>query len=100
MDGNDEHCVGGRSLGSNSSEGGILKVYYNNCNGLQPGELLKEKIKQKIGKKRKGYLSESIQYTKVRGISGAMKMMDVNVMCLSETTTAWENTGVRQAIVK
>ena len=81
-----------------NNEEGILNIYYNNCNGLQPGELLKEKLKEKIQRKKKGYLTDSVQYTKVRGISGAMKIMDANIMCLSETATAWENTGVRNAI--
>ena len=29
-----------------------------------------------------------------------MKMLDANVMCLSETQTAWENNGIREAILK
>ena len=34
------------------NEDGCLRILYNNCNGLQPGKLLKEKIKQKMEKKR------------------------------------------------
>jgi len=38
-----------------NNEEGILKIYYNNCNGLQLGELLKEKRKEKkrFNEKRK-----------------------------------------------
>jgi len=82
------------------SEDGTLRILYNNCNGLQPGELLKAKLKQRIEKKKDGYLSESVQYTKVKGMCGTMKKLNTNIMCLSETQTAWENTGVRDAIAK
>ena len=37
-----------------NNEEGILNIYYNNCNGLQPGELLKEKLKEKIQRNKKG----------------------------------------------
>ena len=36
-----------------NNEEGILEIYYNNCNELQPGELLKEKVKEKIQRKKK-----------------------------------------------
>ena len=41
---------------NSTTETGILKIYYNNCNGLQPGELLKANVKEKINKKRKNML--------------------------------------------
>jgi len=79
---------------------GILRIFYNNCNGLQAGELLKAKLQQRLLKKKEGNLNESIQYTKVRGLSGAMQKMDANIMCLAETQTAWENWSVRATITK
>ena len=79
---------------------GILRIFYNNCNGLQAGELLKAKLQQRLTKKKDGYLNETIQYTKIRGLSGAMQKMDTNIMCLAETQTAWENWNVREAITK
>jgi len=33
---------------------GILRILYNNCNGLQPCKLLKAKLKQKMAKKKEG----------------------------------------------
>ena len=34
------------------NEIGCLRILYDNCNGLQPGKLLKEKMKQKMEKKK------------------------------------------------
>jgi len=77
-----------------------IRILYNNCNGLQPTSMIRNKLRQQIMKKKKGYLSESLQYTKVSGIAGMMEKCDANIMCLSETQTAWEDYKVRNIITK
>ena len=79
---------------------GTLRLLYNNCNGLQVNEYFKSQLRQKAQKKKEEYLNETKEITKVGGVIGAMKMLSVNVMCLSETQTAWEKGIVRQAITK
>ena len=49
-------------------------------------------------KKKRSYLAESIQYTKVNGIAGMMAKYEANIMCLSETQTVWEDFNVRDVI--
>ena len=70
---------------------GSMRIIYNNCNGLQMNEYVKAKIKENKSKKEQRYLAESSQYTKIRGIVGIMKDWSANVLCLSETQTAWES---------
>ena len=79
---------------------GSMRILYNNCNGLQINEYIKNRLREKKQKRDQKYLYESRYNTKIGGVIGAMKALSVNVLCLSETQTAWEKRITRDMVGK
>ena len=79
---------------------GNFRVIYNNCNGLQPNEFVKEKMKQKRNKTKDKVLDESLQFTKAKGIFGALRKWNAGIVCVSETQTSWENKLCRELMAQ
>ena len=54
LNGETRHHTGKDHQDNNTpNDEGLLRIFYNNCNGLQPGQLLKAKLRQKIEKKKR-----------------------------------------------
>ena len=79
---------------------GAMRILYNNCNGLQMNEYIKNKLRQKKQKQDKKCLQEAQQHITISGLIGAMKALSVNVLCLSETQIAWEKRITRDMVGK
>ncbi len=77
---------------------GILRVFYNNCNGLEINRTIGEFIKQKKEKKQYNYLKDTEVPTKVDGIVRQMKMWEVDLVSLAELCVAWEDSAPRRVI--
>ena len=67
----DEHKFVGDEL--RNGMGKIVRVYFNNCNGLEINRLINEQIKQNFEKKEKEYLGEVSLHTKVEALLSTMK---------------------------
>ena len=76
----------------------ILRLYYNNCNGMEINPLIKTKLIQKTEKKEKKFLGRVNEDTKVEKMFNQMKLWEVNIICLSETCVAWESHAARRVI--
>ena len=54
LDGEMQHHAGKDHKDNNTpNDEGLLRIFYNNYNGLQPGQLLKAKLRQKIEKEKR-----------------------------------------------
>jgi len=79
---------------------GCLRVVYNNCNGLQIKDFLKLKFKQSRERKQEKMISSPIEITKVSTMLDLLRSWSANVICLSESQTAWERHTVRESVAK
>ena len=79
---------------------GCLRVVYNNCNGLQIKDFLKLKFKQSRERKQEKMISSPIEITKVSTMLDLLRSWSANVICLSESQTAWERHTVRESVGK
>ena len=73
-----------------------LRLYYNNCNGLAPTKLIKEKMKQRKIKEQRKFLGQVVGDSKVEKMLSTLNNWSVDIVCLSETNVAWEQPVARQ----
>ena len=78
----------------------IIRLFYNNCNGIEINLLIKSKIQLKVNKANEKYLGEEQSVAKFDAIMATMKDWKVNMCCLSGTDTAWEHSTTRKAVNK
>jgi len=77
---------------------GILRIFYNNCNGIEIGNTIGAFLKQKKEKKKYDYIQDTQTPTKLDGILRQMKMWDVDVTTLAEFGVAWEDNVPRRVV--
>jgi len=73
---------------------------YNNSNGLQIKEFLKNKTLQQSQRKHKKYLQDSTTNNKLTGFISLFRNWETNIIALAETQTAWEHHTVRNMVCK
>ena len=73
-----------------------MRLYYNNCNGLSPNRLIKEKMVQKRLKQEKRYLGRTTGDSKIEKMLATLKDWETDVICLSETNVSWDKPVMRQ----
>ena len=83
-----EYSFVGDKLKENN--GSIIRLFYNNCNGIEINRLINQKVQEHFERKEKKYLGENSVYSKFEGIVATMKEWEVNICCLSSTDAAWE----------
>ena len=76
----------------------MFRVVYNNVNGLQVGDFLMSRVKNRIESKEKNTLTGAKMITKVNGVISVLDRWEANVVCCAETQTAWEKCHVRQCV--
>ncbi len=77
---------------------GVMRLFYNNCNGIEINTTIGSYLKQKSERKRYNYLTDIEVPTKLDGILRQMKLWDVDVTALSEICVAWEEVAPRRVI--
>ena len=77
---------------------GILRVFYNNVNGMEVNNMIGEYIRQKQDKKKHSYITDIATQTKLDEIIRQMKNWEVDIVALAETCVAWEERIPRQVI--
>ena len=92
----DEYKFVGDPLRNNT--GKIIRLYYNNCNGIEINLLVKSQTNKKIRKKNDSYLGEEQSSSKFDAIAATMKDWEVNICCLAGTDTAWEHRSTKDAV--
>ena len=73
----------------------VLRVYYNNCNGLEVNKLALSKMKAYRRKVEKKYIGDIVLDTKAEQMLHQLYEWNANVICLSETCVAWEKQAAR-----
>ena len=74
---------------------GTLRLFYNNCNGLEITNMIGAYVKQKKDKKTYNYLKDTESPTKLDGLLQKMILWDVDAVGLAETCIAWEDSVPR-----
>ena len=82
------------------SRQGTIRIVYNNSNGLQIKEFLKNKTLQQSQRKHKKYLQDSTTNKKLTGFISLFRNWEANIIALAETQTAWEHHTVRNMVCK
>jgi len=77
---------------------GVIRLFYNNCNGLEINNTVGTFLQQKKDKIKYNYVLDTEAPTKVDSIVRQMKLWEVDVVSLSETCVAWENKVPRRVI--
>ena len=54
------------------NDGSVLRLFFNNCNGLEVNELIKGQVQERFRKKDKKYLGEDNCYSKCESIIATM----------------------------
>ena len=80
-----------------NNTGKIIRLYYNNCNGIEINLLVKSQINNKI-RKNDSYLGEEQSSSKFDAIAEIIKDWEVNICCLAGTDTAWEHRSTKDAV--
>ncbi len=75
-----------------------IRIFYNNCNGLEINSLINDVLKRQREKKRYQYLRDIENPTKLDKLLKKMKLWDVDLANLSETCVAWENIAARRVV--
>ena len=76
----------------------IMRIFYNNCNGLEINKAITTVIQGKTDKKTHGYIKDIEAPTKIDGLIRQMKAWNVDIVNLSETCVAWEDSSPRRTI--
>ena len=69
------------------SRQGIIRIVYNNSNGLQIKEFLKNKTLQQSQRKHKKYLQDSTTNNKLTGFISLFRNWEAKIIALAETQT-------------
>ena len=75
-----------------------LRVFYNNCNGLEVNHMVSEYIKQKRDKLKDKYITDIEVPTKIDNILRQMKVWEVDIVTLAEVCTDWNKQVPRRVI--
>ena len=75
-----------------------LRVYYNNCNGLEINNLVSDHIKQKKDKATNQYIADIEVPSKLDNIIQQMRAWNVDVVSLAEVCTDWNKQIPRRII--
>lgn len=75
-----------------------LRIFYNNCNGVEINNTMGIYLKQQKDKYKYNYIEDVEAPTKVDGIIRQMKLWKVDLVCLSEMSVAWEESAPRRVI--
>ena len=76
----------------------ILRIFYNNCNGVEINNTIGVQLKQKRDKIQYNYLGDTEAPTKVDSLVRQMKVWEVDVVNLAEMCVAWEKRIPRRTI--
>ena len=79
----------------NENDGTTLRILYNNCNSLEINNLIHEKMKFKLEKKKRKFIGQMRQNSKTEIILDNAKKIQANIICLAETCVAWELPATR-----
>ena len=77
---------------------GVLRVFYNNCNGMEINNTIGVFLQQKKDKQKYNYLRDVEAPTKVDSIIRQMKVWEVDVVKLSEMCIAWDQKIPRRVV--
>ena len=77
---------------------GVLRLFYNNCNGIAINNTIGMFLKQKRDKKKYDYIKDINTPTKLDGILRQMKLWEVDLVALAEICVAWEDNVPRRVI--
>ena len=77
-------------------KGKYVRIFFNNCNGLQVNKLITSKMIQKKTKKDKKFLGRTTSDSKAEKMIDQMCNWKIDLVCLSETNVAWENDTARR----
>ena len=75
-----------------------LRVFYNNCNGIEINNTMQVYLKQKKDKAKHNYLLDVESPTKLDSLIRQMKVWDVDLVNLAELCTAWEKQAPRYIV--
>ncbi len=75
-----------------------LRLFYNNCNGIEINHTIEVFLKQKRDKKQYNYLKDADAPTKLDSILRQMKLWQVDLVCLAELCVAWEDQIPRRVV--
>ena len=70
-------------------KGKYVRIFFNNCNGLQVNKLITSKMIQKKTKKDKKFLGRTTSDSKAEKMIDQMCSWKIDLVCLSETNVAW-----------
>ncbi len=76
----------------------VLRLYYNNCNGVEINSTIEKYLKQKRDKKVFQYLVDLKTPTKLDSLIRQLKIWSVDIVNLSELCVAWEDPVPRKTI--
>ncbi len=77
---------------------GTMRLFYNNCNGLEINHMVCEYIKQKRDKVKYNYLLDIESPTKLDSLIRQMKRWEVDIVNLAETCVDWNKHIPRRLI--
>ena len=75
-----------------------MRIFYNNCNGLEINKAITTVIQGKTEKETYSYIKDIEAPTKIDSLVRQMKVWNVDVVNLSETCVAWEDNSPRRTI--
>ena len=75
-----------------------LRLFYNNCNGVEINQVIESLLQQERDKKKFNYLQDIEIPTKLDGLLRQMKAWSVDIVSLSEFCVAWEDHVPRRAV--
>ena len=71
-------------------EQGILRIFYNNCNGIEINNTIGEYLKQKRDKVKYNYIQDVEAPTKLDSLIRQMKVWEVDMVNQTELCIGWE----------
>ena len=77
---------------------GTLRLFYNNCNGLEINNLIEDVIGRKRDKQVNQYIGEIENPTKLDRLLRQAMAWEVDMVMLAETCTDWNKMAARRAV--
>ena len=78
----------------------IIRIFYNNCNGLEPTRTVSQLMKANSRKTSGEFLGEIKNGSKLDNIMTQLLSWQTNIACLAETGVAWDNMTTKRAFQK
>ena len=76
----------------------VLRLFYNNCNGMEINNMVEDVIRRQRDKIKHNYLTDMENPTKLDGILRQMLSWEVDVVALAETCVDWNQIVPRRTI--